>query len=56
MRLGGGNTKKGQKKKTKQLFSFLYELIENILKLTFVTWGTQYSAIIEIAIDNRFFI
>lgn len=42
MRLGDGNTKKGQKKKkTKQLFSFLYELIENILKLTFVTPGVR---------------
>lgn len=41
MRLGDGKTNKGQKKKTKQLFSFLYELIENILKLTFVTWGVR---------------
>lgn len=51
MRLGDGKTNKGQKKKTKQLFSFLYELIENILKLTFCNLGC---ALIETATDNQF--
>lgn len=37
----GIQRKDKKKKKTKQLFSFLYELIENILKLTFVTPGVR---------------